>query len=236
MFAKHGQTTGPDLKKLRDSLLKLLPALAELETHMNLFMLASVKPTASGHSENPYRYFEMFLESVKGFPVLRQQLPGFFYRVPYGKLADNHGTFRVSPSPPHAHAGRIQRVSVFRGSNCSAQNYPQPSPKAAQNRKGAQAAVGTVDRLRPAGIPTSFCWCFPARPNTTPFPWPGSRGGVCGRAAAMLRGDGNHRTCRARFCCHAAYLEPKCPFGRRHYCLSSSSPILLWAPRLEQQP
>ena len=82
MFIKHGQTTGPDLQKLRDPLLKLLPALAELEIHMNLFMLASVKLTASGHGENPYRYFEMFLESVKGFPVLRQQLPGFFTMYP----------------------------------------------------------------------------------------------------------------------------------------------------------
>ncbi len=78
MFTKHGQTTRPDLQKLRDPLLKLLAALAELETHMNLFMLASIKLTASGQGENPYRYFEMFLESVKGFPVLRQQLLGFF--------------------------------------------------------------------------------------------------------------------------------------------------------------
>ena len=82
MFLQHGQTTGPDLQKLRDPLLKLLPAMAELETHMNLFMLASVKLTASGHGENPYRYFEMFLESVKGFPVIRQQLPGFFTAYP----------------------------------------------------------------------------------------------------------------------------------------------------------
>ena len=36
MFLQHGQTTGPDLQKLRDPLLKLLPAMAELETHMNL--------------------------------------------------------------------------------------------------------------------------------------------------------------------------------------------------------
>ena len=53
MFIKHGQTAGPDLQKLRDPLLKLLPALTELETHMNLFMLASIKLTASGHGENP---------------------------------------------------------------------------------------------------------------------------------------------------------------------------------------
>ena len=82
MFIKHGQTTGPDLQKLRDPLLKFLPALAELETHMNLFMMASIELTASGHGGNPYRYFEMFLDSVKGFPVLRQQLPGFFTMYP----------------------------------------------------------------------------------------------------------------------------------------------------------
>ncbi len=40
MFTKHGQTTGPDLQNFQDPLLKLLPTLAELETHMNLFMLA----------------------------------------------------------------------------------------------------------------------------------------------------------------------------------------------------
>jgi hypothetical protein len=51
MFLQHGQTTGPDLQKLRDPLLKLLPALAQLETHMTLFILASVKLTASGHGE-----------------------------------------------------------------------------------------------------------------------------------------------------------------------------------------
>jgi hypothetical protein len=50
MFTKYGQTTGPDLQKLQDPLLKLLPALAELETHMNIFMLASIKLTASGHT------------------------------------------------------------------------------------------------------------------------------------------------------------------------------------------
>jgi hypothetical protein len=82
MFTKHGQTTGPGLQKLRYPLLKLLPALAELETHMNLFIFASIKLTASGHGGNPYRYFEMFLESVKGFPLLRQQLPGFFTAYP----------------------------------------------------------------------------------------------------------------------------------------------------------
>ncbi len=61
--------------------LDLSPSLAELETHMNLFTLAAVKLTASGHGENPYRYFEMFIESVKGFPVIRQKLAAFLPRT-----------------------------------------------------------------------------------------------------------------------------------------------------------
>jgi hypothetical protein len=68
MFIKHGQTTGPDLQKHRDPLLKLLPALAELETHMNLFMLASIKLTAAAR---------------------------LLYHVPYGKPAKRNGAFRV---------------------------------------------------------------------------------------------------------------------------------------------
>jgi hypothetical protein len=193
MFTKHGQTTGPDLHKLRDPLLKLLPALAELETHMNLFMLASLKLTASGHGENPYKYFEMLLDSrlCQGIPRAPAAADRLLYRVPYGKPADNYSTFRVSPPSHHAHDGRIQRVSVFRGSNCAAQAYPEPSPEAAQKRKRSQTAVGTVDRLRPAGISTSFCRSCPASPNTACFHWPESRGGVCGRTTAMLCGDGD---------------------------------------------
>jgi hypothetical protein len=143
MFLKHGQTTGPDLQKLRDSLLKLLPALAELETHMDLFMLALVKLTASGHGKNPYRYFEMFLESVKGFPVLRQQLPGFFTAYPTVNQENNNGTFCVSPPSHHTHDGKIQRFSVFRGSNCSAQAYPESSPEVAQKNSKVASPTGT---------------------------------------------------------------------------------------------
>jgi hypothetical protein len=47
MLAKHGQTTGPNLKLLRAPLLAPLQALAELEAHMNRFMLASLKISAT---------------------------------------------------------------------------------------------------------------------------------------------------------------------------------------------
>jgi hypothetical protein len=108
---------------------------------MNLFMLASVKLTASGHGENPYRYFEMFLESVKGFPVLRQQLPGFFTAYPTVNEQTITVLFCVSPPSHHTHDGRIQRFSVFPGSNRSAQAYPESSPEAAQKPQWSQARL-----------------------------------------------------------------------------------------------
>ncbi len=49
----------------------------------------------------------------------------------------------------------------------------------AQRRKRSQAAVATVDHLRPAGISTSSHRSCPASPKTACFPWPGSRGGAC---------------------------------------------------------
>jgi hypothetical protein len=61
MFTKHASLTGPDLKKLRAPLFEPLQAVAELETHMGKFVLASFKLSATGHGEDSYRYFELFL-------------------------------------------------------------------------------------------------------------------------------------------------------------------------------
>jgi hypothetical protein len=49
MFQKHAALTGPDLQKLRTPLLEPLLAIADLETHMTSFMLASMKLSATGH-------------------------------------------------------------------------------------------------------------------------------------------------------------------------------------------
>jgi hypothetical protein len=68
MFKKHASLTGPDLKKLRAPLFEPLQAVAELEAHMGKFVLASLKLTATGHGEDSYRYFELFLETIKDSP------------------------------------------------------------------------------------------------------------------------------------------------------------------------
>jgi hypothetical protein len=58
MYQKHAALTGPDLQKLTAPLQEPLLAIADLEKHMTAFMLASMKLSATGHGEDPYRYFE----------------------------------------------------------------------------------------------------------------------------------------------------------------------------------
>ena len=77
MFAEHGMTNPQDLAMLRAPLHEPLPALANLERHMNTFLLASKKLTTAGQGKTPYEYFEIFLETLKGFPVVGQCLPAY---------------------------------------------------------------------------------------------------------------------------------------------------------------
>jgi hypothetical protein len=78
MFSEHGTTNVQDLALLRAPLHEPLPALANLERHMNSFTLASKKLTAAGQGKTPYEYFEIFLETLKGFPVVGQCLPAYY--------------------------------------------------------------------------------------------------------------------------------------------------------------
>ena len=77
MFAQHGTTNPQDLVLLRAPLHEPLPALANLERHMNSFLLASKKLTTAGQGKTPYEYFEIVLETLKGFPVVGQCLPAY---------------------------------------------------------------------------------------------------------------------------------------------------------------
>ena len=78
MFIKHASLTGQDLKALRAPLLEPLLAISDLDQHMTTFMLASMKLSATGHGEDPYRYFEWFLATIKGFPLISTTMVGFY--------------------------------------------------------------------------------------------------------------------------------------------------------------
>ena len=78
MYLKHAALTGPDLKALRAPLLEPLLTIIDLEKHMTSFMLASMKLSATGHGEDPYRYFEWFLATIKAFPLIATTMVGFY--------------------------------------------------------------------------------------------------------------------------------------------------------------
>jgi hypothetical protein len=84
MYLKHGTLTGPDLQKLRAPLHEPLLTIADLEKHMIAFMLASMKLSATGHGEDPYRYwyFEWFLATIKSFPLIANTMVGFYGQYP----------------------------------------------------------------------------------------------------------------------------------------------------------
>ncbi len=45
-------------------------------------MLASQRLTRSGQGETDYSYFELFLETVSGFPTIALSLPGYYLQFP----------------------------------------------------------------------------------------------------------------------------------------------------------
>jgi hypothetical protein len=70
MITKHGVLTGDDIAKLRAPLSSPLMPLSALVNHQEKYLLASQRLTRSGQGETPFKYFEMFLETVKAFPLV----------------------------------------------------------------------------------------------------------------------------------------------------------------------
>ncbi len=68
MITKHGVFTG-DISRLRAPLSSPLLSLSGLVSHQEKHLLASQRLTRSGQEEKPYKYFEMFLDIVKGTPL-----------------------------------------------------------------------------------------------------------------------------------------------------------------------
>ena len=82
MRAKHGVATSDDVSKLRDPLSRALTSLSDLTDHMDSFLLASQRLTRRGQGETDYRYFELFLETVSGFPSVPASMAGYYTTYP----------------------------------------------------------------------------------------------------------------------------------------------------------
>ncbi len=59
-----------------------LTSLSDLTDHMDSFLLASQCLTRSGQGETDYKYFELFLETVSGFPSVPASMAGYYTTYP----------------------------------------------------------------------------------------------------------------------------------------------------------
>jgi hypothetical protein len=177
MFRKHAALTGPDLQKLRAPLLEplLAIAIADIETHMTSFMLASMKLSATGHGEDPCRYFEGFLATIQGFPLIVTAIAGYYNTHPLVANKTIATLFAyLTPQVPHliAQTGTVPfsggaSTPALKGNkgkkNNSNPGKRQQRPKAAWGNWPTSASPGSF-----AGA----SWI--SSPNTAHFPWLGS--------------------------------------------------------------
>ncbi len=111
--------------------------MADLEAHIGKFLLASLKLSATGHGEEPYRYFELFLESIKGFPLISTTLDGFYQRyptVPQQNITTLFGYLESMVS----HLINQTGSTPFSGGATT----PAPAPKANPNRRPKRGPKG----------------------------------------------------------------------------------------------
>jgi hypothetical protein len=78
MFDKHGVLAGHDLTRLRAPLREPLTAVADLERHMDKFLLAAEKLTLAGQGKQPYEYFEASLATVQAFLVVAGSMSTYY--------------------------------------------------------------------------------------------------------------------------------------------------------------
>jgi hypothetical protein len=198
MLLEYGETMGTDLQRLRAPLQEPLMSLADLERHMNKFMLSSKKLTATGRGKKTYEYFETFLETVRGFPLVAQTL-STYYAAYYSHA--------ISPpqSPTCIHDGPVNRLPVL---GCC---YACPCPSAQQEKQKGQKyspwaknELGPTRHLAHLGVPPQL---FRRHRWTTR----GTHNRGCTGSSVPRRDPEAHRAA-----CHHHHHQ-HCPFTVRCY-------------------
>jgi hypothetical protein len=82
MITKHGVFTGDDIAKLRAPLSSPLMSLSGLVSHQEKYLLDSQRLTRSGQGETPFKYFEMFLDTLKGLPLVLHNMTPYYATNP----------------------------------------------------------------------------------------------------------------------------------------------------------
>ena len=223
MRTKHGVATSDDVTKLRDPLSRALTSLSDLTDHMDSFLLASQRLTRSGQGETDYKYFELFLETVSGFPSVPASMAGYYTTYPailqqslatlfpYLENLKDHLT-RGDPSSPFSGAAKALKTPRNR--------QPRSRPNNNNNRTKQQ---------QPANAPAPYRPSMPNPPTTQRSRW-----GPQGQIALLASSSGPEQAEIARLQAviatmagspaqhaYAGMLSPTDPYS--HASLSSSA-------------
>ena len=156
MRAKHGVATSDDVSKLRDPLSRALTSLSDLTDHMDSFLLASQRLTRSGQGETDYRYFELFLESVSGFPSVPASMAGYYTQYP-AILRQSLATLFPYLENLKDHLTRGDPSSPFSGAAKALKTPRNRQPRSRPNKTNKQ-------QQQPANAPAPY---RPSMPNTS---------------------------------------------------------------------
>ncbi len=81
---------------------------------MNKFMLAAKKLTASGQGKTSYAYFEAFMETVQGFPVVPQSMSTYYAVQPTVDIQTIDTLFFYLKSQhPYVYAADLGSFALF---------------------------------------------------------------------------------------------------------------------------
>ena len=155
MFDKHGVLAGHDLTRLRAPLREPLTAVADLERHMDKFLLAAEKLTLAGQGKQPYEYFEASLATVQAFLVVAGSMSTYYAIHPTVDVQTIE-TF-VPQGATSVYVADCGRITVFwgRDTTTSPQRQDQKEGKKCKTR-----GMGTAGRQQraPQHKSRQLCW------------------------------------------------------------------------------
>jgi hypothetical protein len=156
MRAKHDVATSDDISKLSQA----LTSLSDLAGHMDSFLLASQRLTRSGQGGTDYKYFELVLETVSGFPSVPASMAGYYTQYP-AILQQNLATLFPFLENLKDHLTRGDPSSPFSG---AAKALQRPTTRNCQPRSRSNNTINnrTKQQQQPARTPPYR----PSNPNT----------------------------------------------------------------------
>ncbi len=146
--------------------LEALMSLSDLESHMGNFLLASQRLTRSGQGEPPYHYFELFLNTVSGFPSVAHSMTTYYGQY-LAILQQSLATLFPFLEKMRDPLAKTDPASPFSGAAKGPAH--QPRKDSSRSRDNARLASPPSTPIFNAGAPTDLS----SSPPTPLAPTPG---------------------------------------------------------------